>query len=59
MSKVNAYAVNKLRERAAEKEKEASSRENLNDASNGGKQRDALLLVALELRELADELEAS
>jgi hypothetical protein len=58
MTKVNAYAVNKLRERASEKEKEASSRANLDNASNGGKSRDALLLVALELRTLADELEA-
>jgi hypothetical protein len=59
MDKVNAYAVNRLRERASEREKEASSREMLNDASNGGKGRDALLLVALELRTLADELEAA
>jgi hypothetical protein len=59
MSKANAFAVNKLRESASKREQEASSREMLNDASNGGKQREALLLVALELRELADELEAS
>jgi hypothetical protein len=56
MSKAD--VVQLLRDRADQREKEANTSEMLNNASVGGKVREALLLVAHELRAVADELEA-